>query len=168
MDDSVVGEEPSLSGAADSGRPGTPTTFTEALEKACPVYIMYGMTYRQFWYGPAEMVTAYRKAYELKLKSENELAWLKGAYTYQALCSAAPLYRFSMQNKVEALPYLDKPFELGEKKTAREIELDEKVKDMSEGEANAYNYMKMFARAANAHKAQQARTGQDRSDHAGR
>jgi hypothetical protein len=48
----------------------------------------YGMTYEQFWYGDPYMASAYRDAYILKRRIDNENAWIAGAYTMHALTAA--------------------------------------------------------------------------------
>ena len=49
------------------------------------MYIAYGMTYEQFWYGDPWMVRAYAQSYLLKRKIENENAWIQGAYIANAV-----------------------------------------------------------------------------------
>ena len=44
-----------------------------------------GMTYDQFWYGDPNMAKAYREAFTLKRKMDNESMWLQGIYVFHAL-----------------------------------------------------------------------------------
>ena len=46
-----------------------------------------GMSYDDFWNGDVSMVKAYRKAYELRMRRENELLWMQGIYVRDALSS---------------------------------------------------------------------------------
>ena len=60
-------------------------SFTELFTELCPMYIAYGMTYEQFWFGDPWMVRAYAQSYLLKRKIENENAWIQGAYIANAV-----------------------------------------------------------------------------------
>lgn len=44
-----------------------------------------GMTEEQYWDKTPYLAVAYREAYRLRKKSENEYAWLQGMYIYDAL-----------------------------------------------------------------------------------
>ena len=71
-----------------------------------------GMTYDEFWNGDNEMPKMYRKAHQLKLREANQMAWLQGAYVYNAVGALAPaLKAFS---KAKPQEYLDSPFPFGE------------------------------------------------------
>lgn len=45
----------------------------------------YGMTYGQYWFGNPMMVRAYAQKYLLQRKIDNEMAWIYGAYVYNAV-----------------------------------------------------------------------------------
>ena len=61
------------------------TSLTKLFEKACPIYMSYGMSYNDFWYGPAFMTTFYRDAYKLRLRQQDENNWMLGMYVYHML-----------------------------------------------------------------------------------
>ena len=87
----------------------TPDTCRSIFDKAFPHYLAMGMTFSEFYETDHTLVIAYRKAYELKRKKDNEDMWLQGAYVYHAICRAAPLLiPFNKHPKPEE--YLDKPF----------------------------------------------------------
>lgn len=46
------------------------------------MYLVYGMTYKDYWYGDPWMAKAYREAHLLKRKMRNEELWLMGLYNY--------------------------------------------------------------------------------------
>lgn len=70
-----------------------------------------GMSYDEFWNGDVHMVKAYRKAYELREKRRNQELWMQGAYIYEALCDASPLFRFTMKKGViKPEPYVKEPY----------------------------------------------------------
>ncbi|MBO5090147.1 MAG: hypothetical protein J6C27_04475 [Clostridia bacterium] len=88
--------------------PASPLTFTEQFEAQCPFYLSIGMTYDEFWYGSADRVIYYRKAYKIKQKRNNDLAWLNGRYVYDALKAIVPALRGLSKEPVEQ--YLDEPY----------------------------------------------------------
>ncbi len=88
--------------------PAFPLTFTEQFETQCPFYLSIGMTYDEYWYGSADRVIYYRKAYKMKQKRNNDLAWLNGRYVYDALKAIVPALRGLSKEPVE--PYLEEPY----------------------------------------------------------
>ena len=81
-----------------------------------------GMSYDEFWNGDVHMVKAYRKAYELREKRRNQELWMQGAYIYEALCDASPLFRFTMKKGViKPEPYVKEPYPI----TAAEVKARE-------------------------------------------
>ena len=82
-------------------------TYTDAFERLCPIYMSYGMTYEQFWYGDPWMVGMFKDAYILKRRIDNENAWIAGAYVFEAL-TAALNNAFSKT----ATKYAQKPLDL--------------------------------------------------------
>ena len=64
----------------------------ETFEQACPYYMMFGMTYEQYWNGDVSAHKAYRKRYlledEQRKTSQNLSAWLNGLYVARAIGSA--------------------------------------------------------------------------------
>ena len=59
--------------------------MSEIFERLCPYYMSYGMTYDQYWYGDPWALKAYRDAKHLRDRHENEMMWLNGFYTLNAL-----------------------------------------------------------------------------------
>lgn len=60
-------------------------TYTEFFEMLCPTYMVYGMTYEQYWFGDPWMAKAFEDAYLLKRRVKNEELWLQGLYIYRAV-----------------------------------------------------------------------------------
>ena len=94
-------------------------TYTEQFKKCFPFYLSIGMTYEQFWEGDCTLPIFFRKAFEMKQKSENELsnynAWLQGKYFAEAIAAC-----FSENYK-----YPEKPYGFDEiNKTEEEIMLE--------------------------------------------
>ena len=96
--------------------------YVDVFNEHCPYYLAMGMSYDLYWYGDPNAVKVYRKAKQLERKEVNNNAWLQGLYIYQALCSVAPLFRFSGEKVVQARPYIKEPINL---------ELDEKDKEQA-------------------------------------
>jgi len=84
-----------------------PHSYSEEFEKVCPAYIAMGMTYEQFWDGDNEMPRMFRKAHKLKLREANQMAWLQGAYVYQAVGALAPALKAFSKSKPQ--DYLERP-----------------------------------------------------------
>ena len=59
--------------------------MTDIFIEECPTYLVYGMTYDQYWYGDPWMARAYREAFMLRQKKRNEEMWLQGAYIMNAV-----------------------------------------------------------------------------------
>ena len=82
-------------------------TYSEYFELVCPQYMLYGMTYEQFWYGDPLMAKAYRQTYMLKRKQQNEIMWVNGMYQLNALQVA--LNNAFNERKIK---YVEKPFDI--------------------------------------------------------
>ena len=93
-----------------------------------------GMSYDEFWNQDVKLVEVYRKAHELRYKHRNHELWLQGAYIYEALCDASPLFRFTMQKgTISATPYAKEPYpitelELKEREERKAREREEQLK----------------------------------------
>lgn len=120
-----------------------PSSYTETFEKLCPLYMAMGMSYELYWDGDPEAATMYRKAYRLKQNMANEMAWIQGAYIYDALCAVSPIIRaFSKAKKPE--PYHQHPYGWKDSTTPPnektiENSNDEKAKTVMEVFAASFN-----------------------------
>ena len=91
--------------------------MTSVFNEVCPIYMLYGMTYDQFWYGDPWMVKAYEQAYLLKQRKRNEEMWIQGAYFANAVGVA--LNNGFNKKKID---YLKKPLDIYPKTEAEEQE----------------------------------------------
>lgn len=82
-----------------------------------------GMTYDQYWYGDPLMVRAFYQAYKLRLKHENELAWMYGAYTVRALL--ATVGNMFKEKNAQPNEYPKEPININEEKAVQQKEEDE-------------------------------------------
>ena len=86
------------------------------------MYLLYGMTYEQYWFGDPYMAVAYREKHNLERRQRNEEMWVNGIYQLNAL-SVALNNAFNKRK----MKYLDKPLEIfGKTKLEKE---QEKVKE---------------------------------------
>lgn len=100
------------------------TSLTILFEKACPMYMSYGMSYNDFWYGPAFMTTFYKDANKLKLRRQDENNWMIGMYVYEAILDCSPILHAFSKKGTKPLPYAEKPYLMDkfEEKTQEEKE----------------------------------------------
>lgn len=85
-------------------------SLTKTFEEACPIYMSYGMSYNDFWYGPAYMVQFYRDANKLRIRQQDENNWMIGMYVYEALIDCSPILHAFSKKGTKPLPYAEKPY----------------------------------------------------------
>ncbi len=108
------------------------TSLTILFEKVCPVYMSYGMSYNDFWYGSAFMVTFYREANKLKLKQQDENNWMIGMYVYEAILDCSPILHAFSKKGTKPLPYAEKPYLFNKLNTQEETKEQEEQKKENE------------------------------------
>lgn len=101
-----------------------PRTMTAIFEEAFPYYLSFGMSYEQFWYGPPELVVAFRQADELRRRRKNEELWLAGMYIADAIAATVG----NMFSKGQKIKYPSEPraITLSEVEARRDRECKEK------------------------------------------
>lgn len=99
-----------------------------------PYYLAIGMTYEQYWEGDSKLVIAYREAYKLRRKTENENAWLQGLYFYDAF--AVVMSKVFSKHGAKQTEYLQRPLDIfpltEEEKKQREAEENAKIQRVME------------------------------------
>ena len=60
------------------------------------------------------MVTAYRKAQELRDRRRNQELWLQGMYVYEAICDVAPVLHAFAKKGTRPEPYSKEPYAITE------------------------------------------------------
>lgn len=106
--------------------------MSEVFERLCPYYLMYGMTYDQYWHGDPWSLKAYKEAYFLQQRSANEMAWLSGAYVMNAV-SVVIGNAFSKKG-TPPKRYLEKPLDVFPKTEAEmKAEEEEKQRKLIQG-----------------------------------
>lgn len=114
-------------GGHGKGRePSFSLSYIDILDKNCPMYLMAGMSYEDYWDGDPEMAKYYRRKLDAQKEYDNFVAWLQGIYIYEAIADLSPILKPFVKNP-EPKPYLDKPIALDEEeRLKREEEAQEK------------------------------------------
>ena len=86
------------------------TSLTEIFEKQCPIYMSYGMTYDEYWYGDAYRTKFYRECHAIKVRQKDEELWMQGMYVYEALCKVSPVLHAFSKKGTQPLQYSLKPY----------------------------------------------------------
>ena len=89
--------------------------------EAFPQYLAIGMTYDEYWNGDNCLPRYYRKKHKLQRAEANHMAWMQGAYVYEAILACAPTLNALSKNK-EPVPYRDAPIPLTHADAMREAE----------------------------------------------
>ena len=109
-------------GGGGSGRT-SPLRYGELFDEVCPWYMSIGMSYSDFWDGDCEMAKFYREKYEIEQERKNTELWMEGAYIYEALLDASPMFR-DFTKRAKPLPYRDSPVAITKRAIKRKEELN--------------------------------------------
>ena len=105
--------------------------YGEKFEELCGYYMSIGMTYEDYWDGDNCKTKYYRKMDVLNKERRNYDLWLQGAYFYEALLDASPVFN-PMSTKKNPFPYRDTPIPITENESEK-VEIHEKEKRMQNG-----------------------------------
>ena len=105
------------------------TSLTKTFEKLCPIYMSYGMSYKDFWFGPSFMTQFYRDANKLRIRQQDENNWMIGMYVYEAIIDCSPILHAFSKKGTKPLPYAEKPFLSFVKKPQRRKSRKKKTSD---------------------------------------
>lgn len=86
------------------------TSLTKLFEELCPIFMSYGMSYDEFWYGSPYRAKFYLEAHKLKIKQKDEDMWMQGMYIYEALCDVSPILHAFSKKGTKPLPYSKEPY----------------------------------------------------------
>ena len=100
---------------------------TKTFEEMCPIYMSFGMSYDEFWYGSPYRAMFYRNSHKLKVKQKNEEMWMQGMYIYEALCDVSPILHAFSKRGTKPLPYRDKPLTYDESRDKTEEEKEREI-----------------------------------------
>lgn len=134
-----VSDLASVRGGSEQQKCSSPlVSYTEQFVKHLPFYLSIGMTYDQYWNDDPELTKFYLQAYKLQRSRRNEELWRQGAYIYNAICAASPIFHPFAPRGTTAQPYLSEPFPL----TKQEAEEQERRK-MIEAAARFQDFVDM-------------------------
>ena len=106
-----------------------PPSMSEVFERLCPIYMSYGMSHQEYWYGDPWNMKAYKEAHMLRMREENYFSWLRGTYNYMAV-QLAIANSFSKPG-TPPKKYVEKPFEIFPKTEAEEkAEQEQKQREL--------------------------------------
>lgn len=88
-----------------------------------------GMTPEEFWHGPPELFSAYRKRAEIERDRQNELAWWQGMYIYDALMAVKAQALAKNEHEAKKYTYTTEPYRV---KPYTEEELKKKEEEEAE------------------------------------
>lgn len=114
--------ETDISGAAsfsDIDLNAPKSEFGKYLDTVCPYYLMYGMTWQEFWHESIDRFAVYWQKHQFEIESRNQELWLQGVYIQEAVASV-----FDTKHRIK---YPDKPHRITEK-TREETEAENKRK----------------------------------------
>lgn len=99
--------------------------FTKYLDTVCPYFMLYGMTYEEFWFESIDRFYDYWQQYQFDIERRNQELWLQGLYIQGAVAAV-----LDSKHKVK---YPEKPYRLTDMTDAeREIENKRKVERLRE------------------------------------
>lgn len=105
------------------------TSLTKIFEEACPIYMSYGMSYHDFWFGPAFMTQFYRDANKLRIRQQDENNWMIGMYVYEAILDCSPILHAFSKKDAKPLPYAKEPYLLNKFEQKTEVEKQQEVEN---------------------------------------
>lgn len=105
------------------------TSLTNLFEKQCPIYMSYGMSYDEFWYGDAYVTKFYVEAHKIKVRQKDEELWMQGMYIYESLCKVSPILHAFSKKGTKPLPYSEKPYLSDVENIKTEAEKEQEVKN---------------------------------------
>lgn len=91
-----------------------------------PYYMGLGMSYEEYWHGPAWLCAAYREAHDRRIHEEEWARHRQGAYIYHALLCVAPVLRAFAKGEVKPGEYPSEPWPL----TKEEAEERERIREI--------------------------------------
>lgn len=101
-------------------KPEQSKTWSEIFHEQFPHYLVIGMSYDQYWNDDPMLVRDYTKADRLRQKRFDEQCWLQGAYIYEALLRASPVFHDFVKSGTKAHPYLEQPYTIKAEEVATE------------------------------------------------
>lgn len=103
-------------------------SYHEIIDNLCPDYLAMGMSWDDYWFGDPWMAKAVRQAHRMKQNQRNFDLWLQGAYVYEAILDASPVFHpFAKEPK--PVPYPSQPYPLNADDRAERKKKEEEEQD---------------------------------------
>lgn len=99
--------------------------YGKYLDTICPYYLLYGMTWDEFWYESLERLGVYWQAHQLAVEQRNQELWMQGIYIQEAVASVL--------DTKHMVKYPEKPHRITDKtEIEEEAEKRRQVEEMRE------------------------------------
>lgn len=119
--------------------------FYKIYDELFPRYIFYGMTEEQYWDGDPCLVTAYRKAHDLRMQYDSRRMYFQNAYLYDTLMRVSPIFGLS-GGKIEEIRNETIPF------SNSEIEKYRRKEEEKKSRGKAFGFLKSWMDKVNAER----------------
>ena len=148
-----------MDGDAVEAEPSEDISISEFFIRMFPYYMNMGMSYNEYWHGPAWLVKAYREAYETRLKNEEWARHRQGMYYLQALKVALSGFN---KDKSKSEKYPEEPWPMTEKE-AKEQEKRKEERNFKEflSQLEAESERNLKKRKENAKQKEAVKDGDD-------
>lgn len=148
----------------------TETPYGDIFDQLFPQYLVMGMTPDQYWDGESFLKPAYRKAYEIRMETEQRLAdrnnWYMAQYIMQVLqCVPLLVGGLNVRSTTKLPQFPDKPyfekFEAQKKEeTRKKQEKDQTMLAMAFFQAGVEKFNRNIQKRMEAEQARQTSSGQ--------
>ena len=105
-------------------------SYGDIFDRVFPEYLVMGMTPEQFWDGESWLKKAYRKAYEIRVRTaerERDIsAWQQGMYIREALQSVYLLINGFVPKGAKAMEYPKQPLSIQAEEEKKEADRKKK------------------------------------------
>lgn len=121
----MVTDSSSDGDGGSKGRPSPILRYGDKFEELCGYYMSLGMSYHDYWDGDSSMTKYYREMDERNRERKNFDLWLQGAYFYEALLDASPVYN-PLSKQKKPFPYRSNPIPITTSESKNATERDKK------------------------------------------
>ena len=148
----------------------TETPYGDIFDQLFPQYLVMGMSPEEYWDGESSLKPAYRKAYEMRMETEQRLAdrnnWYMAQYIIQVLqCVPLLVGGLNVRSTTKLpefpnRPYFEKFEEQKKEETRKKQEKDQTMLAMAFFQAGVEKFNKNIQKRMEEKKAKQALSGQ--------
>lgn len=121
----------------------TSFSIAKMFDECFPIYMAIGMTPYEYWDGEPSLVSAYRKADEIRRKRANYEMWMQGRYIYDGIMRLIP--SLNMWKPKKPLDYMTEPYPLSEEELK-----DREMREAKKKQEEMKEQMRQYAMSYNA------------------